>query len=159
MGFGPYMTLWCGPVSETREKLARIRALNGQEAGVRVILRTPAEVVAEYDLPGVDSSASDEQILAVAAAAEPVRRGEIEVVGAPYVYSRGPDDLAEQGRRLMQADSRLDDEKKAARELARRYFAQGHNKRDIAQALGVTRPTLDSWLGEGATRPRRSRGG
>lgn len=153
------MTLWCGPVSETREKLARIRALNEQEAGVRVILRTPAELVAEYDLPGVDSSASDEQILA-AAAAESVRRGEIEVVGAPYVYSRGPDDLAEQGRRLMRADSRLDDEKKAARELARRYyFALGHSKRDIAQALGVTRPTLDSWLGEGATRPRRSRGG
>lgn len=125
---------------------------------MRVILRTPAEMVAEYDLPGVDSSATDEQILA-AAAAESVRRREIEVVGAPYVYSRGPDDLAEQGRRLMQADSRLDDEKKAARELARRYFAQGHNKRDIAQALGVTRPTLDSWLGEGATRPRRSKGG
>ncbi|PBA08611.1 hypothetical protein CKJ70_25575 [Mycobacterium avium] len=117
-------------------------------------------MVAEYDLPGVDSSATDEQILAAAAAAaESVRRREIEVVGAPYVYSRGPDDLAEQGRRLMQADSRLDDEKKAARELARRYFAQGHNKRDIAQALGVTRPTLDSWLGEGATRPRRSKGG
>lgn len=127
---------------------------------MRVILRTPAEMVAEYDLPGVDSSATDEQILAAAAAAaESVRHREIEVVGAPYVYSRGPDDLAEQGRRLMQADSRLDDEKKAARELARRYFAQGHNKRDIAQALGVTRPTLDSWLGEGATRPRRSKGG
>ncbi|ETB46726.1 hypothetical protein O981_27275 [Mycobacterium avium 10-5560] len=127
---------------------------------MRVILRTPAELVAEYDLPGVDSSASDEQILAAAAEAEPVRRTGPEVVGAPYVYSRGPDDLAEQGRRLMQADSRLDDEKKAARELARRYyFAQGHSKRDIAQALGVTRPTLDSWLGEGATRPRRSRGG
>lgn len=126
---------------------------------MKVILRTPAELVAEYDLPGVDSSASDAQILAAASETEPVRRTDPEVVGRPYVYSRGPDDLAEQGRRLMQADSRLEDEKKAARELARRYFAQGHSKADIVQALGVTRPTLDSWLGEGATRPRRSRGG
>lgn len=126
---------------------------------MRVILRTPAELVAEYDLPGVDSSASDEQILAVAAEVEPVRRTEPEVVGEPYVYSRGPDDLEEQGRRLMQAEARLDDEKKAAQELARRYFAQDRSKADIVRALGVTRPTLDSWLGEGATRPRRSRGG
>lgn len=125
---------------------------------MRVIVRTPAELVAEYDLPDLDSGASDEEVLAAAAAAEPVQRSGPEVVGDPYVYARGLDDLAQQGRRLMQADSRLDEEKKTARELARRYFAQGHNKRDIAQALGVSRVTLDSWLGDEATRTRR-RGG
>jgi hypothetical protein len=125
---------------------------------VKVILRTPAEVVVEYDLADLDSSASDEQILAGAANATPVRPAETEVVGEPYVYARGLDDLAQQGKRLMQADSRLDEEKKVAREVARKYFEAGHNKRDIARALGVTRPTLDSWLGGGSTRQRRGNG-
>ncbi|PJE03563.1 MAG: hypothetical protein CK429_32675 [Mycobacterium sp.] len=126
-----------------------------KETGVRVILRTPAEIVAEYDLPDVGSGASDEEILAAAAAAEPLQRSEPEVVGAPYVYARGLDDLAQQGRRLMQADSRLDDEKKAAQQLARRYFEQGRSKRDIAQTLGITRMTLDVWLGDRAPRSRK----
>ncbi|WP_342314683.1 hypothetical protein LIX17_25920 (plasmid) [Mycobacterium avium subsp. hominissuis] len=119
---------------------------------MRVILRTPAELVAEYDLPDVDSGASDEEILAAAAAAEPIRRSEPEVVGETYVYARGLDDLAQQGRRLIQADSRLDSEKKAAQQLARRYLAQGRSKRDIAQTLHITRKTLDAWLGD--TEPR-----
>lgn len=122
---------------------------------MRVILRTPAELVAEYDLPDVDSEASDEEILAAAAAASPVRRSEPEIVGSPYVYARGLDDLAQQGRRLMQADSRLDDEKKAAQQLARRYFEQGRSKRDIAQTLGITRVTLDAWLGDRVPRARK----
>lgn len=125
-----------------------------------VVVRTPAELVAEYELPDLDNSASDEHVLAAAADAEPVRRTEPEIVGQPYVYARGLDDLAQQGRRLMQADSRLDDEKRAAQQLARRYFysEEGRTKSDIAKALGVTRPTLDSWLGEGATKPRRKSG-
>lgn len=122
---------------------------------MRVILRTPTEMVAEYDLPDVDSGASDEEILAAAATAEPLRRSEPEVVGPPYVYARGLDDLAQQGRRLMQADSRLDDEKKAAQQLAQRYFEQGRSKRDIAQTLGITRMTLDVWLGNRAPRARK----
>ncbi|KAA1250201.1 hypothetical protein F0Q45_10995 [Mycobacterium simiae] len=123
---------------------------------MKVILRTPAELIAEYDLPDVDSSASDEQVLAAAAAVEPIRRTEPEVVGEPYVYARGLDGLAQQGRRLEQAESRLGAERLAARELARRHFGKGRTKRDIASALGVTRPTLDSWLGEST---RRRRGG
>ena len=31
--------------------------------------------------------------------------------------------------------------------------------KEIIEALGVSRPTLDSWLGEGATRPRNRSGG
>lgn len=125
---------------------------------MKVILRTPAEMVAEYNLPELDNSASDEEVLAAAAAAEPLRRGEPEITGEPYVFARGLDGLAQQGRRLEQAESRLDAERQAARELARQYFDEGRSKREIATTLGITRPTLDSWLGEGATR-RRSSGG
>ncbi|GAT01193.1 hypothetical protein [Mycolicibacterium fortuitum] len=120
-----------------------------------VILRTPAEHVAEYDLPNVDSSSSDEQILAAAAGVEPIRRGDTEIVGEPYVYARGLDALAQQGQRLAQADSRLEAEKDAAREVARKYFDDGYSKADISKALRVTRVTLDSWLGKSA----RQRGG
>jgi hypothetical protein len=127
-----------------------------------VILRTPAELVAEYDLPDLDDSASDAEVLAAAAGAEPVKRGGLEVVGEPYVharvYERSLGRLAEQGRRLMEAESRLGAEKQAARELARKYFAEGRSKREIIDALGVSRPTLDAWLGEGATRPRKRSG-
>lgn len=126
---------------------------------MRVILRTPAELVAEYDLPGVDSTASDAEILAAAASADPIRRSDPEVVGEPYVFARGLDGLEEQGRRLILAESRLGAEKLAARELARQYFEQGRTKSDIAEAFGVTRPTVDSWLGEGATRPRAKKYG
>lgn len=123
---------------------------------MRVIVRTPAELVAEYDLPEVDGDASDEKVLAAAASAEPLRRGEPEVVGEAYVFARGLESLAQQGRRLEQAESRLDAERQAARELARKYHAEGRSKRDIATTLGITRPTLDSWLGDA---PPRRRGG
>lgn len=130
---------------------------------MRVIVRTPAELVAEYDLPDLDDSASDAEVLAAAAGAEPVQRGGPEVVGEPYVHARVVERslgrLAEQGRRLMEAESRLGAEKQAARELARQYFDEGRSKREIIEALGVSRPTLDSWLGEGATRPRNRSGG
>ena len=52
---------------------------------MRVIVRTPAELVAEYDLPDLDDSASDAEVLAAAAGAEPVQRGGPEIVGEPYV--------------------------------------------------------------------------
>ena len=130
---------------------------------MRVIVRTPAELVAEYDLPDLDDSASDAEVLAAAAGTEPVQRGGPEIVGEAYVHARVVERslgrLAEQGRRLMEAESRLGAEKQAARELARKYFDEGRTKREIIEALGVSRPTLDSWLGEGATRPRNRSGG
>ena len=130
---------------------------------MRVIVRTPAELVAEYDLPDLDDSASDAEVLAAAAGAEPVQRSGPEVVGDPYVHARVVERslgrLAEQGRRLSEAEARLGAEKDAARKLAQRYFKEGRSKREIIEALGVSRPTLDSWLGEGATRPRKRGGG
>ena len=122
---------------------------------MRVILRTPAEVVVEYDLPELDSSSSDKEVLAAAAVTEPLRRAETEIVGEPYVYARGLDGLAQQGRLLEQLSSRLEAEKLAARQVAQKYVNEGHAKREVAVALGITRPTLDSWLGEGATRRRK----
>lgn len=119
-------------------------------------MRTPAEMVALYDLPGVASTASDEEVLAAVAEASPVQEAEVVVVGAPYVFARGLDELAAQGKRLQQAEDRLGGEKDAAKQLARQFFADGMPKQTIATTLGVTRPTLDSWLGDGA---RRRRGG
>jgi hypothetical protein len=121
---------------------------------MRVVLRTPAEKVTEYELGGLDDRASDEQILAAAATAEPIRQGGVEVVGQPYVYARGLDMLAQQGKRLGQAEARLIGEKAAARTLARRFFDEGMSKQTIVAALGITRPTLDAWLGEVARRRR-----
>jgi hypothetical protein len=125
---------------------------------MRVVLRTPTEKVAEYELAGLDGRASDEQILAAAAEVKPIRVGEVEVVGRTYVYARGLDVLAEQGKRLEQAEARLDGEKAAARVLARQFFDEGMSKQAIVAALGITRPTLDAWLGEGYRRRRRGGG-
>ncbi|MCV7225271.1 hypothetical protein [Mycolicibacterium komossense] len=145
---------WAASRSTTAEEIARARA-ETQEAAVRVIVRTPAELVAEYDLPEVDSDSSDEDVLAAVAAAEPLRHGEPEVVGETYVFARGLESLAEQGRRLEQAEARLAAERLAAAELARKYRDK-RSKRDLATTLGITRPTLDSWLGDAPPRRRSS---
>lgn len=119
-------------------------------------MRTPAEMVGLYELPGVASTATDEEVLAAVAEASPVQEAEVVVVGAPYVFARGLDELAEQGKRLQQAEDRLAGEKDGAKQLARQFFDDGMPKQTIATTLGVARPTLDSWLGDGA---RRRRGG
>jgi hypothetical protein len=113
-------------------------------------------MVAYYDLPGVASTAGDDDVLAAAAEASPVHEAEVVVVGEPYVFARGLDELAAQGQRLQQAEDRLAGEKAAAKQLARQFFDDGMPKQTIATTLGVARPTLDSWLGDDA---RRRRGG
>lgn len=112
---------------------------------MRVVIRIPTENVAEYDLPKLDNRATDADILAAAAKAKPIRDETIEVVGQPYVFSRGPDDLAEQGRRMQQAEERLGQERAEARRLALRFLDDGMRKSSIAAQLGITRATLDAW--------------
>lgn len=115
---------------------------------MRVVLRTPAELVTEYHLPGIADPVSDEQLLAAAQQEQPIADGEFVIVGEPYVYARGLDDLAAQGHRIQHAEQLLGEAKAAAVPLAQRAFDQGASKGSIAAALGITRPTLDAWLGD-----------
>ena len=54
--------------------------------------------------------------------------------------------LIEQGLRLEAVDARLKAERLAAAQLAKEFHDAGVAKRVIAEALGITRVTLDAWL-------------
>lgn len=56
------------------------------------------------------------------------------------------DALIEQGLRLKTVEARLKAERQAAAGLAAEFHQAGVPKRVIAEALGITRVTLDSWL-------------
>lgn len=54
--------------------------------------------------------------------------------------------LIEQGLRLQAVEARLKAERKTAAALAKEFHEAGVSKRAIAEALGITRVTLDAWL-------------
>ncbi|MDQ1249303.1 MAG: hypothetical protein QG597_3678 [Actinomycetota bacterium] len=56
------------------------------------------------------------------------------------------EELVEQGLRLEGLEARLKAQRVAAAELAKKHYAMGVPKRVIAEALGITRVTLDAWL-------------
>ena len=56
------------------------------------------------------------------------------------------DALLEQGLRLQAVEARLKAERQAAAGLAAEFQQAGVPKRVIAEALGITRVTLDAWL-------------
>lgn len=56
------------------------------------------------------------------------------------------EELVEQGLRLEALAARLKAQRIAAAQLAKKHRARGVPKRVIAEALGVTRVTLDAWL-------------
>lgn len=59
------------------------------------------------------------------------------------------EELVEQGLRLEALEARLKAQRVAAAELARKHHSMGVPKRVIAEALGITRVTLDAWLRQG----------
>ncbi len=126
---------------------------------MRVVVRTPAELEAEYNLPGLDDTADDDEVLDAVDRAKPVGESEIRIIGRPYVFARlvALDALSESGARLMAAEARLQEERAVAQELARRYFDEGMAKSAIAATLGITRPTLDAWLAKSEPPPPRRR--
>lgn len=115
---------------------------------MRVVIHTPVIQVAEYELDAL-SDCSDKHLLEAAESADPIKAADLITAGEPYVYARGPDSLAQQGKQLQQAEERLSREKATARELARRAFRAGVSKRLISSQLGIARPTLDAWLETG----------
>ncbi len=56
------------------------------------------------------------------------------------------DALVEQGLRLQAVEARLQAERVAAGRMAKEFHDAGVAKRVIAEALGITRVTLDAWL-------------
>ena len=123
---------------------------------MRVVIRTPAEIVAEYNLADLDEQASDEMLLAAAAASQPISSNATEIIGPAYVAAAGRGALAAQGRRLHWAADQLSHERRVARKLALAAFRRGTSKLAIANMLGIARVTLDTWLSE-AGRPRKRR--
>jgi len=125
---------------------------------MRVVVRTPAEVQAQYDLPELEDTADDDAVIDAVQHAKPVGKSAVHITGRPYVFARVVtlDALSESGARLMAAEARLQEERAAAQELARRFFDEGMAKSAIAATLGITRPTLDSWLAKSEP-PRRRR--
>ena len=119
----------------------------------RVVIRTPAAIVAEYDLDEVDEQASESELLAAATAGEPTRQ-DTEIVGQPYVVADCGDPLAEQGRRLQRAGDQLHKERRAAARLALAELESGTRKLTIATKLGITRATLNAWLSEAGRPPK-----
>lgn len=126
---------------------------------MRVVVRTPAEIESEFTFPDLDEDADDEQVLAAAGTAKPLRKPQVVATGEPYVYARvittQLDALAESGARLIAAEARLERERRNAQVLARRFFDEGMAKSAIAATLGITRPTLDAWLAKSEPRRRR----
>ena len=62
------------------------------------------------------------------------------------VVPRDVDALIEQGLRLEAIEARLKAERLAAARLAKEFHDADVPKRVIAEALGITRVTLDAWL-------------
>lgn len=62
------------------------------------------------------------------------------------VVPRDVDALIEQGLRLEAIEARLKAERLAAARLAKEFHDDQVPKRVIAEALGITRVTLDAWL-------------
>jgi len=62
------------------------------------------------------------------------------------VVPRDVDALIEQGLRLEAIEARLKAERLAAARLAKEFYDAQVPKRVIAEALGITRVTLDAWL-------------
>jgi hypothetical protein len=62
------------------------------------------------------------------------------------VPARDLAELAEHGRRMETLEAELKAQRVAAAELAKKFHEAGLPKRVIAEALGITRVTLDAWL-------------
>lgn len=122
---------------------------------MRFVLRTPAELIQEVDVPDVDAQSTDDEILAAVAAGsgvEVLRPEEVEVIGDPYIYMRGPDSLAEAGRRRKLAIQHQEALTDQVKQLAFDALDAGLSKNVVAAQAAVTRVTLDAWL-----KPREGR--
>lgn len=121
---------------------------------MRIVLRTPAELIHEVDVPDVDAQSTDDEILAAVAAgsAVEVRPEEVEAIGDPYIYMRGPDSLAEAGRRRKLAIQHQEALTDQVKQLAFDAIDAGLSKNAVAAQAAVTRVTLDAWL-----KPREGR--